>query len=89
MILEQILEWCAGRYRGGGTLFLQLFLNTRKKGILFKARKRIQVLGQMSVFFLDCTKFVEVRIVKINLLSIIVIFFKYSHKKGKSIALTP
>ena len=68
MILEQISGWCAGRYRGGDTLFLQLFLNTGKKGILFKARKRIQFLGHMSVFFLDCTKSVEVRIIKINLL---------------------
>ena len=78
MILEQISGWCAGRYRGGDTLFLQLFLNTGKKGILFKARKRIQFLGHMSVFFLDCTKSVEVRIIKINFIDIMVIFFEYS-----------
>ena len=52
VILEQISGWCAGQYRGDGALFIKLFLNTRAKLILFKARKRIQVSGHMSVFFL-------------------------------------
>ena len=42
VILEEIPEWCVRQYRGWCIIF-----QAPKKWILFKAKKRIQVLGHI------------------------------------------